>query len=81
MDRRLIDSLKRTLIKTLKTLFLINLNFVVFTALKLKHFEDVMKEVGLFFFKVDELEYTYPDDSMPCEKEFYWAVFKDETTW
>ena len=52
-----------------------------YTSLKLKHFEDVMKEVGLFFFKVDELEYTYPDDSMPCEKEFYWAVFKDETTW
>jgi len=49
--------------------------------LKLKHFEDVMKEVGLFFFKVDELEFTYPEDSMPCEKEFYWAVFKDETTW
>ena len=52
-----------------------------YTALKLKHFEDVMKEVGLFFFKVDELEYTYPDESMPCEKEFYWAVFKDKTTW
>ena len=27
-----------------------------YTSLKLKHFEDVMKEVGLFFFKVDELE-------------------------
>jgi len=40
-----------------------------------------MKEVGLFFFKVDELEYTYPDESMQCEKEFYRAVFKEETTW
>ena len=51
-----------------------------YPALKLTHFENVMKEVGLFFFKVGELEYTYPDESMPCEKEFYWAVFKDETT-
>ena len=46
-----------------------------YTSLKLKNFEELMKEVGLFHFKVGELEFKYPKASMPCQKEFYWAIF------
>ena len=37
-----------------------------YSSLTLKDFEELMKEVGMYFFKVEELEFTYPEASIPC---------------
>ena len=50
-----------------------------YTSSTREDFELLFKNSGMYHIKVDELEFTYPGQSKPCEKEMYWALFKNKT--